>query len=428
MVDFFIFSLENMRIMDKKITDLIQKEIRRQNETLDMIASENFVSPDIRKIMASPLMNKYSEGLPGKRYYPGNEFIDQIEEMAQKYALKAFGLSEEKWGVNVQAHSGSPANMAVYSALMKPGETLMGLKLADGGHLTHGANVSMTAKFFNSVQYSIKADGIIDYKELEKLAMEYKPKVIISGTTAYPRIIDFKKIGEIAKKCGAYHLADISHVAGLIVAGAYPAPFAYADAVTMTTHKTLRGPRGAVIISRKENLKDNDKLTIAGAIDKAVFPGLQGGPHDNQTAAIAQCFYEASTASFKKYAVQVVKNAVALAESLKKNGFELVSGGTDSHLLLVALGNFGVTGMEAEDRLERSGIIANRNTVPGDMSPFKPSGIRLGTASLTTRGMKEKEMRALGKLIKEIVVDDADRRKEASALVKKFSAKKLLKW
>lgn len=376
---------------DKIIQDLIKKEATRQLETIDLIASENFVSSDVREALGSVLTNKYSEGYPGKRYYPGNAYYDEIEELAKERALKVFRLDPQEWHVNVQPYSGSPANLAIYSALIEPGETIMGMALSSGGHLTHGHKVSMTGKFWRSVQYTVdQKNGLINFAEVKRLADQEKPKIIVSGFTAYPRRVDFKKFGEIAKSIGAYHISDISHIAGLIAAGVHPLPFPYVDAVMTTTHKTLRGPRGAMIFCRQE---------LAEKIDKAVFPGLQGGPHNNATAAKAIAFFEALRPSFKKYAEQIVKNAKVLGESLTKHGFRLVTGGTDTHLLLLDAQSVGLDGMTAEKRLEFVGIIANRNTIPGDSSPFKPSGLRLGTPAVTSMGMKEKEMKEIGALI-----------------------------
>jgi len=379
---------------DKKLFGLIKKEIDRQKKDVDLIASENFVSKEVLEALGSPLTNKYSEGYPGKRYYPGNKYYDEIERLAQYYALKLFKLNPIKWHVNVQPYSGSPANLAVYSALLKPGETLLGMKLMSGGHLTHGHSVSVTGKFFKSIQYGVDEKGYIDFKEVESLAKKHRPKIIVSGTTAYPRKINFKKFGEIAKSVNAYHLSDIAHIAGLILAGLHPSPFPYADAITTTTHKTLRGPRGAMIFCRKE---------IADLIDKAVFPSLQGGPHNNVTAAKAQAFYEALQPSFKKYQAQIIKNAKALAEHLKKRGFKLVTGGTDNHLILVDVRSFNLDGMTAEKLLEKNGIIANRNAITGDTSPFRPSGLRLGTPAMTSLGFKEKDMQEIAEKIYKIL-------------------------
>ncbi|MFA5173271.1 MAG: serine hydroxymethyltransferase [Candidatus Paceibacterota bacterium] len=412
---------------DKKLSELIKKEIKRQEETLDLIASENLAPRGALEALGSPLVNKYSEGYPGARYYPGNKFYDKIEILAQERALKAFQLKPEEWGVNAQPYSGSPANLAVYMALIQPGDLIMGMNLSSGGHLTHGHKASATGKIFKSIQYGVGEDGRINYDEVLKLVMEHKPKIIITGATAYSREIDFKKFGEIAKKAGAYHVADISHIAGLVAAGVHMSPFPYADAVTMTTHKTLRGPRGAVIFARKEIIKksaENKKEeTIFDRVNKAVFPGIQGGPHNNQTAAIAYMFLEATKPEFKKIQKQTVKNAAVLAKELKAKDFNLVTGGTDNHLILIDVRNFGLDGWEAEHLLEDIGIVANRNSVPGDDKPFRPSGVRMGTASLSSRGMKEKEIKKIAEIIfRRLVHKEAagKLRKEVLSLCKKF--------
>jgi len=428
---------------DKKLSGIIKKEIKRQEETLDLIASENLAPKGVLEALGSPLVNKYSEGYPGVRYYPGNKFYDEIEILAQERALKAFQLKLEEWGVNVQPYSGSPANLAVYMALIQPGDMIMGMKLSSGGHLTHGHKASATGKFFQSVQYGVRDDGRINYDEILKLAIEHKPKIIITGATAYPREIDFKKLGEIAKKVGAYHVADISHIAGLVAAGEHLSPFPYADVVTMTTQKTLRGPRGAVIFARKKLIKTDSRVsgnekkdsksekgkknkkeeTIFDRINKAVFPGLQGGPHNNQTAAIAYMFLEAAKPEFKRIQKQIIKNAAVLAEKLKEKDFNLVTGGTDNHLILIDVRNFGLDGWEAEHLLEDIGIVANRNSVPGDDKPFHPSGIRMGTAFLSSRGMKEKEMKKIADIIfRRLVHKEAAEKlkKEVFVLCKNF--------
>ncbi len=401
--------------MATKILGLIKKEIQRQNETIDLIPSENIVDDTTLQILGSPLVNKYSEGYPGRRYYPGNTFYDAIEVYAWEQGKKAFKLSDN-WFVNVQPYSGSPANLAVYFALTKPGDTVMGMSLGHGGHLTHGHPVNFSGVFYKSVQYGVNlATGLIDYDQVEQMAMAHKPQLIISGATAYARVIDFKRIGEIAKKVGAFHLADISHIAGLVSAGVHPAPFEYADVVMATTHKTMRGPRGAVIFS-----KDKE---IANKIDKAIMPGLQGGPHNNQTAAIAYMFEQMQTTKFKKYGAQIVQNAKVLAGELLKYGFQLVSGGTDNHLLLIDVRNKGLDGSQAEQLLESAGIIANRNSVPGDDKPFRPSGVRMGTPSITTRGMKEKEIKQIAMFIHHLIdlKEPASAvRKEVLKLCKKF--------
>lgn len=416
--------MKSLKKVDPKLAELISKETKRQLWTLDLIPSENIVSPAVLEALGSPLINKYSEGYPGKRYYGGNEIIDQVEVLAQERARKVFRLGKN-WHVNVQPYSGSPANLAVYLALIPQGEKIMGMSLPFGGHLTHGWKVSATGKFWTSVQYGVGQDGYIDYEEIRKLARKEKPQIMVCGATAYSRIIDFKKFGEIAREVGAFMMADIAHIAGLIAAGAHPSPFPYADVVTTTTHKTLRGPRGAIIFARKDkSLRIKDKsISIAEAIDKAVFPGLQGGPHDNQTAAIAVALGEALKPSFKKYGRQIVKNARALARELQKWGLEIISGGTDNHLMLVDVTKLGLSGREAQDRLEEVGIIVNRNTIPYDTrSPFDPSGIRLGTPSVTTRGMKEKEMKEIARLIYASLTSNNRRaiNKEVLRLCRKF--------
>lgn len=385
---------------DPVLAKLIRAEFKRQAETIDLIPSENFASPAALEALGSVLNNKYSEGYPGKRYYAGNAVVDKIELLAQERARQAFGLGKQ-WHVNVQPYSGSPANMAVYYALLKPGEKIMGMSLPFGGHLTHGWEVNFSGRFYNSVQYAVGRDGLLDYEAIRKLARKEEPKIIIAGATAYPRVFDFKKFGAIAREVGAYFMADIAHIAGLIIAGAHPSPFPYADIVTTTTHKTLRGPRGAIIFAnRRSKIAARRKIDIAQAVDRAVFPALQGGPHDHQTAAIAVALGEAMRPAFKKYGRQVVKNAKVFARELIKRGFQLVTGGTDNHLLLIDLTNFGISGREAQDRLESVGIIVNRNAVPYDeRSPFDPSGIRLGTPAITSRGMRERDMALIARLI-----------------------------
>jgi len=400
---------------DKQTQKLIEAETKRQKETLDLIASENLASHDVQSALGSALTNKYSEGYPGKRYYPGNKDYDTIENLAKSRALKLFKLNPRTWGVNVQPYSGSPANFAVYYALVESGETIMGMKLSDGGHLTHGHKVSATGKLWKSVQFGVdKKTSLINYSEVEKLAKKTKPKLIVSGFTAYPRKVDFKKFGEIAKKVGAYHMADIAHIAGLVAGGVHPSPFPHADVVTTTTHKSLRGPRGAMIFSKKE---------ISQKIDKAVFPGLQGGPHNNVTAANAVALFEAMRPEFRVYAKQIVKNAKALAAEMKSLGFVLVTGGTDNHLILTDVRSFGIDGLEAEKRLERVGIIANRNSIPGDTSPFKPSGVRLGTPTATTRGMMEREMKEIAGLIHGAIQKKSGVGADVLKLCKRFPAR-----
>jgi glycine hydroxymethyltransferase len=387
---------------DKQIEKLIKAEELRQKKNISLIASENYVSNDVLEALGSKFTNKYSEGYPGHRYYKGQTFTDKVEELCRERALKLFGLSSEKWGLNVQALSGSPANLAVYLALVPQGGKVMGMSLDHGGHLTHGHKVSATGKIWTQIPYGVnKETEVLDYDELKKIAIENKPNMIIAGFTAYPRIVDFKKFREIADACGAILMVDMSHFAGLVAGGAYPSPFLYADVVTTTVHKTLRGPRSAIIFSRKDKTKTSAKgneISFSDLIDKAVFPGLQGGPHMNQIAAVAVALKEASTPVFKKYAKQVIKNAKVLSDELKKLGWKIISGGTDSHLILVDMGK--ISGAEASDKLEKVGIIVNKNTIPNEpRSPMDPSGIRLGTAGETTRGAKEKDMIKLAKRI-----------------------------
>ncbi len=386
---------------DKIVEKLIKAEDVRQENVVNLIASENYVSDDVLEALGSKLTNKYAEGYPGKRYYGGNQIIDQIETLAQERALSLFVLDPKKWHVNVQPLSGSPANLAVYSALVPLGGKIMGLKLSSGGHLTHGQSVSMTGKIWKQVPYEVDAKTeMLDYKEVERIAVTEKPDIIVAGFTAYPRVVDFKKFAAIAKKSGSLLMVDMSHFAGLVAGEAYPSPFPYADIVTTTVHKTLRGPRSAMIFVRK------DKREMDKKIDKVIIPGLQGGPHENQIAAVAVALKEASAPQFKKYATQVIKNAQALAGELEKRGWYIITGGTDSHLVLVdtwANGK-GVSGKEASDRLEKENIIVNMNTIPQDpRGVMDPSGIRLGTAAETTRGKKEKDMREIAKRIDEIL-------------------------
>jgi len=374
--------------MTKPISTLMAEELTRQQGTLSLIASENLSPPDIREAVGSVLMNKYSEGYPGKRYYGGNEIIDEIEVRAIEAAKRVFHADH----ANVQPYSGSPANMEVYVALLELGDTVMGMSLAHGGHLTHGHKVSFSGMGYKFVQYGVNPEtGLLDYDEIEKMANIFKPKMIVCGATAYSRVIDFERFGAIARNVGALLLADISHIAGLVAGGAHPHPFPHADVVMTTTHKTLRGPRGAIIMCKAEH---------ATAIDKAVFPGLQGGPHDNITAAKAIALEATETQEFRDYAAQIVKNSQALSDLLVEHGFEIVTGGTDNHLMLVDLTNKKITGTEADKALEQVGIIINKNMVPNDpRTPFDPSGIRLGTALLTSRGLKESDIREVGELI-----------------------------
>lgn len=382
---------------DKQIEKLIKAEEKRQKGVINLIASENYVSEDVLKALGSSLTNKYAEGYPGKRYYGGNEIIDKIENLCIQRALKTFGLSDKKWAVNVQALSGSPANLAVYLGLVPKGGKIMGMSLDQGGHLTHGHKVSASGIFFEQVPYGVsKETEKLDYDEIKKIAVKNKPHIIVAGFTAYPRKINWKKFREIADACGALLMVDMSHISGLVAGKAHPAPFNYADVVTTTVHKTLRGPRSALIFSRI------DKRDLNIKINKAVFPGLQGGPHENQIAAVAVALKEADTVEFKKYTEQIVKNAKALSDELKSLGWRVVSGGTDNHLVLVDtwMNGKGLPGKEAESKLEKAGIIVNKNTIPYDTrSPFDPSGIRLGAAAETTRGLKEQDFKNIAQKI-----------------------------
>lgn len=382
---------------DKKIENLIRKEEERQKKVVNLIASENYVSQDILKALGSVFVNKYAEGYPGKRYYDGNELVDKVEKLCQERALKLFKLSSKNWSVNVQPYSGSPANLAVYSALVPLGGKIMGMSLEMGGHLTHGQKISITGKLWKQVPYGVdKETEMLDYDEILRIVKKEKPKLIIAGATTYSRKIDFKKFRKIADSCGAYLMVDMSHIAGLVAGGVHPSPFPYADVVMTTTHKTLRGPRSAIIFYKKE---------LAQKIDKAVFPGLQGGPHMNQIAAVAICLKEAMNPNFKKYAKQVVKNAKVLANELKKKGWRIISGGTDTHLFLVDTWSRGIGGKEASEKLEKAGIIVNKNTIPFDTrKPMNPSGIRIGTPTITTQGMKEKDMAKIAEKINKILL------------------------
>lgn len=387
--------------MDTQIRTLIQEEAARQQNTITLIPSENYVSRQVREALGSVYTNKYSEGYPHKRYYQGNNLIDQIELLATDRAKKLFGVPY----ANVQPYSGSPANSAVYFALLNVGDTIMGLKLSGGGHLTHGhPEITFSGKYFKSEQYDVDERGFIDVAEVEKLAKVAKPKLIVVGTTAYPRVFDWAAWRSIADSVGALLLADISHIAGLIVGGAHPSPVSFVDVVMTTTHKTLRGPRGAMLMVTDRGLA-RDPL-MAEKIDKAVFPGLQGGPHDNTTAAIAIALYEASLPEFKTYAKQIVINAKALAQTLLEHGFSLTTDGTDNHLMVVDLQKQGVIGNVAAEALEVAGIVVNKNSVPHDPNPpFYPSGIRIGTPAVTTRGMKEPEMKQIGAWIAEVIAE-----------------------
>ncbi len=395
---------------DTQIKKLIDAEKKRQKSVINLIASENYVSKDVLEALGSELTNKYAEGYPHKRYYGGQTFIDKIEDVAIERALKLFGLNVNTWHVNAQALSGSPANLAVYLALVPPGGKIMGMSLPHGGHLTHGQKVSITGKMWQQVPYGVDSKTeVINYEEVKTQAIAEKPALIVAGFTAYPRVVDFKKMREIADVCGAILMVDMSHFAGLVAGKVYPSPFEYADVVTTTVHKTLRGPRSALIFSRKDKTQTNAKgkvNTYGELIDKAVFPGLQGGPHINQIAAVAVALKEAATPAFKKYAVQIKKNAKVLSDELARLGWKIISGGTDSHLILMDTWNAGkgLSGEEASKKLEAAGIIVNKNTIPGETrSAFDPSGIRMGTAAETTRGKKEKDMKKIAAKIDAIL-------------------------
>ncbi|MGC9605428.1 MAG: serine hydroxymethyltransferase [Minisyncoccia bacterium] len=393
---------------DVQIRKLIEAEKKRQKKVVNLIASENYVSKDVLEALGSELTNKYAEGYPGRRYYGGNEIVDKIERLCAERALKLFGLDRNEWHVNVQPLSGSPANLAVYVALVPQGGKIMGMSLDHGGHLTHGHKVSFTGKSWTQVPYGIDPiTETVNYDQLLEKAMNEKPDILVAGYTAYPRAIDWARLRNVADAANAIFMVDMSHVAGLVAGGAYPSPFPHADIVTTTTHKTLRGPRAAMIFAKKD-ARELDKK-----IDKAVFPGLQGGPHMNQIAAVAVALKEASTSSFRRYAAQVVKNARALADELKGRGWRLISGGTDSHLILMDTwmsdlvnekGAGGVPGKEGSERLEKEGIVVNKNAIPFDSRPpADPSGIRLGTAAETTRGRKEKDFRKIADRIDKIL-------------------------
>lgn len=383
-----------MTDIDRKIRQLIKDETNRQASGLEMIPSENHTSGAVLNALGSRLTDKYSEGYPGGRYYGGCEVVDQVENLARDLAKDLFGVNY----ANVQAHSGSPANQAIYYALVDPGDTVMGMSLQFGGHMTHGLKVNFSGTYYNSVQYTTDKNGFIDYDQIAKLAQEHKPKLIMTGATAYPRVIDWQKLREIADSINAWLVSDISHIAGLVVAGEHPSPAGISDVIMTTTHKTLRGPRGALILANgnpSNPLKkpERTKVNIPSLIDRAIIPGLQGGPHNHQTAAIAVALGEASQPEFKEYGKQIVLNAKKLADELTSKGFELVTGGTDNHLMVVNLTNKGISGKEAEVALGKAGITVNKNTVPFEpRSPFDPSGIRLGTPALTTRGLKEDQM------------------------------------
>lgn len=430
--DTFLFNTKN-KIMDAKINALIKKEIIRQRDGLSLIPSENHASVEVLRAMGTPLSNKYSEGYPGKRYYGGNEFIDQIENIAIERAKKLFKAEH----ANVQSHSGSQANAAVYLALLKPGDKILGFSLVDGGHLTHGSPVNFSGLTYNFKHYGVDASSEkLDLDRIEKLALEFKPKLILTSTTSYSRTLDFKKFYQIARKVNAYLMADIAHIAGLVIAGEHPHPFPWCDVVTTTTHKTLRGPRGGLILCKiNDEISPGEKMNLAQKIDKGVFPGIQGGPMDHVIAAKAICFAEALTPAFKKYQHQIIMNAGAMAKEFEAQGVRIVSGGTDNHMMVLDLTGTGLESRKVQDELDRLGIYVNRNAIPNDpKSPFNPSGIRLGSPAITTRGFKEKDAALVARLIAEFIKNFDDKnvkarvKKEIQKLAKRFPVYKNFKF
>lgn len=418
---------------DPKIYALIKKEIQRQKAGLVLIPSENYASEACLSAMGTPLSNKYSEGYPQKRYYGGNEFIDEIETLAIERAKKIFKAEH----ANVQPHSGSQANAAVYLALLKYGDRILGIDLSAGGHLTHGSKVNFSGKLYKFAYYGVDPETEkVDLKEVEKIARRFKPKLIIVSTTAYSRTLDFRGFRKIADKVKAYLMADIAHIAGLVVAGLHPHPFPWCDVVTTTTHKTLRGPRGGLILSKmKDRLDPKGKLNLAEKIDKAVFPGMQGGPLDHVIAAKAVCFLEAQKPAFKKYQKQIILNARAMADEFRRQGIRVVSGGTDNHLMLIDISSFGASSKKIQDELDRVGIYVNRNAIPFDKRPpYNPSGIRLGSPAITTRGLREKECREIVRLIVRLIKNVNDGKvknqikKEAQRMLKKFPIYENFRW
>ncbi len=408
-----MYSLEEVRKEDPEIAEAIEQEMARQNDHIELIASENWVSKAVMAAMGSPLTNKYAEGYPGKRYYGGCQCVDVVETLAIERAKKLFGCTY----ANVQPHSGAQANLAVEYAVLKPGDTLMGMNLNQGGHLTHGSPANISGAYFNIVPYGVDENGFIDYEELMKLAMEHKPKMIIAGASAYARTIDFKKFREVADACGAVLMADIAHIAGLVAAGLHPSPFPWCDIVTTTTHKTLRGPRGGLILASQE-IADQYKL------NKAIFPGIQGGPLEHVIAAKAVCFKEALDPSFKVYAQGIIDNAKALADGLMKRDVDIVSGGTDNHLMLIDLTKEDLTGKEVEKWLDEAHITANKNTIPNEQrSPFVTSGIRLGTPAVTTRGMNTEDMDKIAEAIALVVKEKEAGIEKARAIIAELTAK-----
>ncbi len=408
-----MYDFDEIKTTDPEIADAIKAEMERQNSHIELIASENWVSKAVMAAMGSPLTNKYAEGYPGKRYYGGCQCVDVAENLAKERAKELFGCEY----VNVQPHSGAQANMAVFFAMLQPGDTFMGMNLDHGGHLTHGSPVNMSGKYFNVVPYGVNDEGVIDYDQVLEIAKECKPKMIVAGASAYARTIDFKRFREIADEVGAYLMVDMAHIAGLVAAGLHPSPIPYAHVTTTTTHKTLRGPRGGMILSSNEI---NEKFNF----NKAVFPGIQGGPLMHVIAAKAVCFKEALQPEFKEYQAQVVKNAKALCEGLKKRGVKIVSGDTDNHLMLVDLTEKNVSGKELEKRLDDAHITCNKNTIPNDpRSPFVTSGVRLGTPAVTTRGMKEEDMDKIAEIIAMVIEGEENveaARKMAAELTEKY--------
>ncbi len=412
-----MFNVQNVtefiKQQDPEVGAAVESELQRERRNLELIASENIVSPAVMAAVGSILTNKYAEGYPGKRYYGGCVCVDECERIAIERAKKLFGAEY----ANVQPHSGSQANFAAYFAVLQPGDTVLGMSLAEGGHLTHGSPVNMSGKLYNFVPYGVDAEtGRIDYDALRELALEVKPKLIVAGASAYPRIIDFEKISLIAKECGAYFMVDMAHIAGLVAAGLHPSPVPYADIVTTTTHKTLRGPRGGLILCKEE---------LGKAIDKAIFPGSQGGPLEHVIAGKAICFGEALKDEFKEYQKGVIENTAALADALKEKGFNLVSGGTDNHLILLDLQNMNITGKELEHRLDEVYITVNKNAVPRDpQSPFITSGVRIGTAAVTTRGLKKEDMKVIAECIYLATVDFENKadeiREKVNTLLEKY--------
>ena len=407
-----MYSIEDIDVVDKEIADLIRAEVARQNSHIELIASENWVSKAVMAAMGSPLTNKYAEGYPGKRFYGGCVCVDEVETLAIERAKKLFGCEY----ANVQPHSGAQANMAVFFAILKPGDTVLGMNLNHGGHLTHGSAANMSGSYYNAVNYGVNDDGVIDYEEVRRIAKECSPKLIVAGASAYARIIDFKKFREIADEVGAYLMVDMAHIAGLVATGQHPSPIPYADVVTTTTHKTLRGPRGGLILSSAANAKKFN-------LNKAVFPGVQGGPLMQVIAAKAVCFQEALQSDFQEYGKRIVENSKALCEGLKKRGVDIVSGGTDNHLMLVDLRSIGVTGKEMENLLDEVNITCNKNAIPNDPeSPFVTSGVRLGTAAVTSRGMQPEDMDLIADAIA-MTLKSRDRKEEARSIVKGLTEK-----